>query len=216
MAPRTSRDAPVTERPPYHLLAPRPPAEGAVDLDALVPGQGPLELDLGFGRGASLFARAAVAPDARILGIEVKPRLVVHTDRRLRAAGLDRVRVLCADARELLARAGPARSVRAVAIHFPDPWWKRRQRKRALVCDALLDALARLLRPGGMLFIQTDVLERGQQYEAMIRAHPSFRLAPTPADNPLGAPSHRELRIVRDGLPVARILAYRTDDEVPP
>src|SRR5262245_26399841 len=134
--------------------------EGAVDLAALVPGSGSLELDVGFGRGASIFSRATAAPDARIVGLEVKAKLVHRVDERRKRLGLDRVRVFLGDAREALARSGPDATVARVFLHFPDPWWKKRHAKRRVLDRDFLDTLARLLTPGGELFVQTDVEDR--------------------------------------------------------
>ena len=157
----------------YREHAPRAP-EGPFSLGALVGGEGPLELDIGFGRGMSLFERAAAAPESRIVGIEVKTKLAYTVDRRLEKHGLRNVTILCGDAREILKRAEPAGSVRRVSLHFPDPWWKKRHDKRRVIGDELLSELARLLEVGGELLIQTDVEHRAEQYVDQLRARPEF------------------------------------------
>ena len=116
----------------YREQAPRPP-EGRFSLEELLPGQGPLELDIGFGRGLSLFERAEAAPESRIVGIEVKTKLAYQADQRLRKHKVRNVSILCGDAREILRRAEPARSVSRASIHFPDPWWKKRHGKRRVI-----------------------------------------------------------------------------------
>ncbi len=201
-------------------MAPRAP-EGPFSLPSLVPGDGPLELDVGFGRGLSLFERAATSPTSRIVGFEVKAKWVYKVGQRLERRGLDgRVRVLCGDVREILARAEPDACVARVFVHFPDPWWKKRHAHRMVVGSALLDALARLLEPGGELYVQTDVEERAAEYVAAIAAHPAFRLAGRDGyvdHNPYGARSNREQRAEEDGLPVYRVLAHRRGmAQVPP
>ena len=98
----------------YREGAPRAP-EGRFDLHALLPGEGPIELDIGFGRGLSLFERAAAAPESRIVGIEVKTKLAYRVHERLRKRDVGNVAILCGDAREILKRAEPGRSVRRVA-----------------------------------------------------------------------------------------------------
>ena len=45
-----------------------------------------------------------------------------------------------------------------VSIQFPDPWFKRRHRKRRVLQPALLLAIATALQPGRELFLQSDVL----------------------------------------------------------
>ena len=195
----------------YREQAPRAP-EGPFALDALLAGEGPIELDIGFGRGLSLFERAAIAPDSRIIGIEIKTKLAYKTERRARKHGLRNVAILCGDAREILKRAEPSGSVRRVSLHFPDPWWKKRHDKRRVIGDALLTELGRLLTPGGELFIQTDVEHREAQYVEQLRARPELSLASSTGyvdHNPFEARSNRERRAIADGLPVWRIVATR-------
>ncbi len=195
----------------YRERAPRAP-EGRFSLDALIEGSGPLELDIGFGRGLSLFERAEKAPGSRIVGIEVKTKLAYKAAQRVERRQVRHVAVLCGDAREILQRAGPARSVERVALHFPDPWWKKRHGKRRVIGKTLLTELARLMKPGGELFIQTDVQDRAAEYVAELRNTPGFRLTSESGyvdENPFRARSNRERRALEDGLPVWRILAVR-------
>ena len=195
----------------YREGAPRAP-EGRFELGALVEGDGPIELDIGFGRGLSLFERAAVAPDSRIIGIEVKTKLAYRVDERLRKHEVPNVAVLCGDAREILKRAEPDRSVQRVSLHFPDPWWKKRHDKRRVIGEALLTELERLMAPGGELFIQTDVEHRAEQYVSQLRERGTFELASDTGyvdQNPFDARSNRERRAIEDGLPIWRIVASR-------
>lgn len=195
----------------YRERAPRAP-EGRFELGALVTGSGPIELDIGFGRGLSLFERAELAPKSRIIGIEVKTKLAYRLDERLRKHSIENVAVLCGDAREILKRAEPSRSVRRVSLHFPDPWWKKRHDKRRVIGDALLAELERLMSAGGELFIQTDVEHRAEQYVAQLRDRNTFELATESGyidENAFGARSNRERRAIEDGLPIWRILAVR-------
>ena len=195
----------------YREQAPRAP-EGRFSLEALVGGHGPIELDIGFGRGLSLFERAALAPESRIVGIELKTKLAYQAKERLEKHGIGNVTILCGDAREILKRADPSRSVDRVSLHFPDPWWKKRHDKRRVIGDALLTELARLMKPGAELFIQTDVEHRARQYVAALRARSELALVSDEgfvAENPFGASSNRERQATEDGLPVWRILAVR-------
>lgn len=195
----------------YRELAPRAP-EGRFSLLRLLEGKGPVELDIGFGRGLSLFERAALAPGSRIIGIEVKTKLAFKVAERLRKRQIPNVVILCGDAREILKRAEPGGSVRRVSLHFPDPWWKKRHDKRRVMGEALLAELERLMEPNGELFIQTDVEHRAEQYVAQLQGTPAFRLASKSgyvAENPFGARSNRERRAIEDGLPIWRIVATR-------
>ena len=195
----------------YREEAPRAP-EGCFSLGELIAGSGPIELDIGFGRGLSLLERVAASPESRIIGIEVKTKLAYKANERLQKHDLPNVAILCGDAREILKRAEPAGSVQRVALHFPDPWWKKRHDKRRVIGEALLTELHRLMKPGAELFIQTDVEHRAEQYVAQLREKAGFTLANDSGyvdANPFDARSNREKRAIEDGLPVWRILARR-------
>jgi tRNA (guanine-N7-)-methyltransferase len=195
----------------YDEIAPRAP-EGEFALDAVLPGDGPLELDIGFGRGASVYERATLAPGSRILAFEIKSKWSFKVAERCTKRGYDHVRVLCGDVREILERTTDHAVVQQVSVHFPDPWWKRRHTKRRVVGDELLDALARLMVDGGEFFVQTDVPDRCDIYVETLRRHPAFELQGDNGRidaNPFGARSNRELRAVEDGLPIYRVLARR-------
>jgi tRNA (guanine-N7-)-methyltransferase len=192
--------------------APRLPDGDELSLAAILPGGGPVEIEIGPGRGAFLFERLAARPDVSMLGLEIRRKWAQIVDERLKARGLGgRARVLAEDAREALRRLGPAGSVATFFVHFPDPWWKKRHAKRLVVGDVLLGEMARLLRPGGELYVQTDVEERALQYRQGVAAHADFEPAgdepgsPLLAANPYGARSNREHRADADGLPVWRL-----------
>jgi len=194
----------------YLALAPAAP-EGRIEVGSLFPTGGPLELEIGFGRGVFLIERTQAAPDARLLGIEIKRKWAYLVEQRLLRLALPNVRVFGGDARDILLRLSPDASFERVFMHFPDPWWKKRHAKRRLRGSEMLDSLARLLRPGGEFFVQTDVEERAEVFVADLRAHHAFDVPEHCylQENPYGARSNREKRAIEDGLPVYRILATR-------
>ena len=70
--------------------------------------------------------------------------------------GLSNIRLWDGDATALLPRLAEA-SLDVVYLLYPDPWPKRRQRKRRFLSDDTLTAFARILRPGGELRFATDI-----------------------------------------------------------
>ncbi|MGE0787529.1 MAG: tRNA (guanosine(46)-N(7))-methyltransferase TrmB [Sandaracinaceae bacterium] len=203
----------MTETPPPIRYVERAPTlgDGPVHLPDAIEGDAPLELDIGFGRGRSFLERARQGA-TRVLGIEIKAKWATLVEARRARLGLANGRAVWGDARELLARAEPDGCVTRAFVHFPDPWWKKRHGKRKVLSDSFLDTLARLLRSGGELYIQTDVDDRADDYERMLEAHPAFEpVGPTYRvdGNPYGALSNREARAIEDGLPIYRLLARR-------
>lgn len=194
----------------FRALAPRAP-EGPLDFSRLPPGEGPIELEIGFGHGLFLYERAAACPNTRLIGLEIKKKWAHLVRERCARRGLLNVTVWSDDARVLLPRA-PAASMQRVFMHFPDPWWKRRHEKRRLTGDRLLDEVVRVLAPGGEFFMQTDVPERAALHLEALRDHPTMELGGDQgylAHNPYGARSNREARAAEDGLPVYRTLALK-------
>ncbi len=113
-------------------------------------------LEIGFGGGEHLAAQAAAAPEIGIIGCEPFVNGVVKLLRAVDDGALKNVRVWDEDATALLA-ALPDASIDRVYLLYPDPWPKRRQRKRRFVSDAALLEIARVLKPGGLFRFATDI-----------------------------------------------------------
>ncbi len=210
---------PPAPRPNPYADAPRlpgPPGDRSpVDARTLVKGE-LLELEIGPGRGGFVFERLAAEPTAGLIGLEVRRKWATIVDKRLANLGLGpRGRVFAEDAKEAMLRLGPDGVFRRAYLHFPDPWWKKRHTKRLVMGDVFLEQVARLLAPGGELFVQTDVEMRAEQYLAQIGASPDFVPGgdvpgdPRLAENPYNARSPREHRAIADGLPVTRMRFLR-------
>lgn len=200
-----------------YAAAPRLPEQGTIDVRTLLPRSfSRLEVEVGPGRGGFLLGRLTRESDVGLLGFEIKRKWAVIVNERLERLGLaERGRVFAEDIRLVLPRLIPNGSLAALFFHFPDPWWKKRHRKRLVVGTDVLDHVARLLRPGGELFIQTDVEERAELYETHVGAHAAFvprgdsDTGPRMAENPYDAWSHRERRALEDDIPIYRLRFVR-------
>ncbi|WP_298960018.1 tRNA (guanine(46)-N(7))-methyltransferase TrmB [uncultured Methylobacterium sp.] len=113
-------------------------------------------LEIGFGGGEHLAAQAARHPQVGLIGCEPFVNGVVKLLRAVEEQDLDAVRVWDRDAMELLPRL-PDASLGRVFLLYPDPWPKRRQRKRRFVSDESLAEIARVLRPGGEFRFASDI-----------------------------------------------------------
>ena len=188
--------------------APRLPEGDHVDPRALFgAAESPIEIEIGPGRGGFLFERLAIDPEVRLLGLEIRRKWATIVDNRLRERGLGaRARVLAEDAKSAFPRF-PAACARAVYVHFPDPWWKKKHHKRLVVTPEIVREVCRVLVPGGDLFIQTDVSERAEAYAELVSSEPRLERvgAGFDGENPFGARSPREHRAIADGLPIYRL-----------
>jgi tRNA (guanine-N7-)-methyltransferase len=192
--------------------APRLPEGDALDPAALLACfASRLELEIGTGRGGFLLERLQNDASLAMIGLEIRYKWATILDARLKTLGFgERGRVFAEDARSALPRLRGS-SLHAVFVHFPDPWWKRRHKKRRVITSELVREVGRLLVPGGELFLQTDVAERAEQYQDAVESSSLFVPwgdSARVAENPYGARSPRERRAEADGLPVVR-LRYR-------
>ena len=147
----------LLERVLPRLRISRPgPRPGGLDLAALF-GRGYRRygLEIGFGKGEHLAARAATEPETGFIGCEPYLNGLVAFLDRAEEQGLENVRVYDDDARHIL-EALAENALDVVYLIHPDPWPKRRHAKRRFVNPGNLDLLARILRPGGALLIVTD------------------------------------------------------------
>ncbi|HEY8565080.1 MAG TPA: tRNA (guanine(46)-N(7))-methyltransferase TrmB [Beijerinckiaceae bacterium] len=138
------------------LPALRIPDTGPVDPAALFPQARTYALEIGFGGGEHLAARARAASETGFIGCEPFVNGMAKLLSIVEAEALANIRLWDQDATELLPRL-PDASLREVVLLYPDPWPKRRQRKRRFVSDATLTEIARLLVPGGVFRFASDI-----------------------------------------------------------
>jgi tRNA (guanine-N7-)-methyltransferase len=137
------------------LCLPDPPAP--IDPDAAFGrSDGPLILEIGFGGGEHLAAAARQGPEARFIGVEPFVNGMAKMLAVIEHEGLSNIRLWDRDAAELLPRL-PAGAFDRIDLFYPDPWPKRRQRKRRFVSEASLAEFARLLKSGGLFRFATDI-----------------------------------------------------------
>jgi tRNA (guanine-N7-)-methyltransferase len=131
--------------------------EERVPWRAVFGNDGPVEFEIGPGRGDVLLAFAAAAPARNFFAVERGARAVEGIAARAAAAGLANVRVVAGDARCVIARCVPDASVSAYHLYFPDPWPKTRHRERRMMRGGLPRELARTLVPGGVVHVASDL-----------------------------------------------------------
>lgn len=132
--------------------------EGRIsDLRTLFPGEvRAVRLEIGFGGGEHLLARMRECPDIGFIGCEPFVNGMAKFLATVEREGLTNIRLWDADAALLLPRL-PEGSLAEVDLLYPDPWPKRRQRKRRFVSDQTLAAIARVLAPGGLFRFASDI-----------------------------------------------------------
>jgi len=176
-----------------------------ISLDLLFGRSAPRVLEIGFGMGDALAEMARAHPEQDFLGIEVHRPGVGNLLRLLADQQSTNVRVVCADAVEVLHLYLPATVFDAVHLFFPDPWPKRRHHKRRIVQPAFVTLIANKLRRGGRFHLCTDWEDYATQMLEVLNAVPALVNA-SPSDFYAGSSerphSKFERRAVREGRAV--------------
>ena len=144
------------------------------DPGRLFPSEQPLVLEIGCGIGDFIVEMARQRPERNYLAIDIYNQGCLKTCRRVETAGLTNVRVLRLEARYLLERFLPTGSLVAVYINCPDPWPKKRHRRRRLVNSEFLANLLFYLQPGGELHFSSDVLDYAAEVADLLPALPGW------------------------------------------
>ncbi|MBZ4488678.1 tRNA (guanosine(46)-N7)-methyltransferase TrmB [Microbacterium sp. cx-55] len=132
-------------------------APGAeIDPEAVWGRRAPLIVEIGSGQGHAIMHAATTRPDADFLAVEVFRAGLARTMLDAERADVRNLRLVEANAPEVLAHLLPAASVDELWIFFPDPWHKNKHTKRRLVQPEFAPLAARVLRPGGTLRLATD------------------------------------------------------------
>jgi len=167
-----------------------------------------MEVELGFGPPHYLLDRALEVPEKNLVGIEWKRRFVRETHEKCCKRNITNVRAIFGNAWLLFGALFQENSLDAIHLNCPDPWWKAKHQKRRILADSFVETIMNRLKPGGILFLQTDVasilelyLERMEAHSAAINPYGQGRLC---TKKPTAARSHRERRCVREGVPIFR------------
>jgi tRNA (guanine-N7-)-methyltransferase len=150
------------------------PSNGPLDLDSIFGRSAPRMLEIGFGAGEALLSFAQAHPEMDCLGIEVHRPGVGHLLLGVEAAQLTNVRVIDRDAVDVINNELPSASIALVHIFFPDPWHKKRHHKRRLIQAPFVNALARIIQPGGSLRLATDWEHYALQMREVLDASNDF------------------------------------------
>lgn len=170
----------------------------------------PLEIEVGSGKGLFLAATSGERTEHNFLGIEIARPYAKSAAARVAKQLRTNVQLIVGDAGPLFEKRIPARSLTAIHVYFPDPWWKKKHKKRRVVNETFLRNASRTLIIGGRLHFWTDVLEYFESaLELAAQVTPELG-PPIPeeaaeAEHDLDYRTHFERRSRKYSIPVYRI-----------
>ena len=147
----------------------------------------PLVLEIGCGIGDFIVQLAARSPGQNFLAIDIFNQGCRQTCSRVEASGLSNIRVMRSEARYLMHHFLGKDSLQAIYINCPDPWPKKRHRKRRLLNQDFLNLALFCLEPGGVLNFTTDFIDYGEEAGELLADDPRLdNLHQTPFTHELG------------------------------
>jgi tRNA (guanine-N7-)-methyltransferase len=181
-----------------------------------LPPERALEIEIGCADAQFLFERARDDLRPFYVGVDIRHQLIDDVNRRAERDGLPVVAVF-GHANLHLDALFPAGRALRVYVNFPDPWFKRRHRKRRLMDADLARSIYRLLAPGGELLFQSDVWDIALDAMSVLDAMDDLyrnRAGPWSfwkGRHPFTARSWREQHCEQSGLPIWRLLYTRVE-----
>ncbi|MFQ3623771.1 MAG: tRNA (guanine(46)-N(7))-methyltransferase TrmB [Acetobacteraceae bacterium] len=163
-------------------------------------------LEVGFGSGEHAEELVGRHPEVGLIAAEVFENGIVSLLSRIVPDGAEQTAALPPnlllwpeDARALL-RLLPDAALSRLFLLFPDPWPKPRHARRRFVHPALIDPIARVLRPGGEWRIASDDATYQAWVEETLAGQDRFGIVSVhdarPADWP---PTRYEAKALREG-----------------
>jgi len=113
-------------------------------------------VEIGFGRGDTLVELSKKYPDRTVIGFELSGISIEKAFARIKKENLKNVFIVNMDAFWGFHFLIPDESITRIYMNFPDPWFKKRHRKRRLTSKRNLLMYAKKLKKGGKIRILTD------------------------------------------------------------
>jgi len=142
--------------------------------------EAPLIVEIGPGVGEATGVLAAARPELDVLALEVWRPGVASALAEVAAAGAENVRLCSVDAGWAMENLLAAESLAGLWTYFPDPWPKKKHRKRRLVGRDFAALAASRLRPGAEWRLATDWADYAEQMCDVLDAVPVLEGGPVP------------------------------------
>ena len=130
----------------------------------------PLVVEIGSGTGDAVVQGAQASPDTNFLAVEVYLPGMAATLAKIVRHKLTNVRLVHADAMQVLEHMLVRESAAEIWVFFADPWHKLRHHKRRLVNPGFAELAASRLKPGGTLRLATDWADYAGQMRNVLAA----------------------------------------------
>ena len=137
-----------------------------------------LHLDIGSASGEFLFDLALDNSNWNYLGIEIRERLVKTAKLKVKHKKIQNLYFVFGNAFNILNDVQSKfifKNVKSISFNFPDPWFKKRHKKRRIIQPEFVNILSNLLQKGSLIFIKTDVKNLFDHMDCTILSNLQFK-----------------------------------------
>ena len=165
-----------------------------------------VEIEVGSGKGRFLKESAQRNPEVNYVGIERASKYFEKSCERLAKHDITTARLVYCDAPYFLSRHVADQSVSAFHIYFPDPWPKKRHRKRRIFNNSIwISELVRTLNnKSGKIYIATDYKTYFWEIQELFDCHPDFEYCPKKSTETNYIQTSFEIKYREQGHPIYR------------
>lgn len=178
-----------------------------LDLQKLFGNDNPVILEIGSGKGRFLIGTATERPDVNLIGIEKSLHYHRVIRDRILKRNLRNVRLINHDAFLVLRDMLPDASISEIHVYFPDPWPRKKEKKRRIIRPEVLEQMKRVLVDGGSGIYVTDHQEYFEEAAPHVEAaFRSERRIPGSDDSPR---TNYEAKYRAEGRPIYEIRFWK-------
>ncbi len=187
------------------LLEPETPKPEPLDLETFFGTKGPIEIEIGCGKGTFFTRYCENHPELPFLALEWEAEFAYYSAERLaRRPHLKHARVVLGDAVPFFRDFLPESCAQAIHIYFPDPWPKKRHHKHRIIRPEFLELMRRVAIPGAPFFFGTDHPEYNAAARELFAATPWLEMVDPDAEPTEGIQTNFEIKYRKIGKPIYR------------
>jgi len=131
----------------------------------------PLERE---GKELPKLVRSGKYPETNFLGIDRLLARIRKMDKKAQRLGRENIRLFRVDGYYATTFLLSPQSVDTYYIFYPDPWPKEKHHHNRLFNEPFMDAIARTLKPGGIIHTSSDHLPYFEEIFALLKADVRF------------------------------------------
>ena len=138
----------------------------------------PLHMDIGCASGDFLFELSLNNKNWNYIGIEIREKLVQNAKLKLKNREYKNLYFSFGNANNIFYHSKNKPligSITSISINFPDPWFKKKHRKRRVIQPKFIELLSNSMQNRSLIFIKTDVKELFDYMELTISESINFK-----------------------------------------